>query len=66
MLARSTCHHRTFEITLADPSRRNALGAAMFSAIHARLMVAALAADDRLQVVVLLRGEQEHRRVQGK
>ena len=48
MLARSTCHHRTFEITLADPSRRNALGAAMFSAIHARLMVAALAADDRL------------------
>lgn len=48
MLARSTCHHRCFEITLADPSRRNALGAAMFSALNERLMVAALAADDRL------------------
>jgi enoyl-CoA hydratase/carnithine racemase len=48
MLARSTCHHRCFEITLADPSRRNALGNAMFSALNERLMVAALAADDRL------------------
>jgi enoyl-CoA hydratase/carnithine racemase len=66
MLARSTCHHRTFEITLADPSRRNALSSAMFSALNARLMVAALAADDRLIThdgsrigadVVVIRGE---------
>ncbi|MEI6474183.1 MAG: enoyl-CoA hydratase/isomerase family protein [Planctomycetota bacterium] len=66
MLARSTCHHRCFEITLADPTRRNALGAAMFSALNERLMVAALAADDRLTThdgtrvgadVLVIRGE---------
>ena len=48
MLARSACHHRRFEITLCDPARRNALGEAMFSALHERLLVAALAADGRL------------------
>ena len=66
MLARSACHRRRFEITLADPARRNALGTAMFAAIHERLLVAALAADDRLigpdgasmgADVVILRGE---------
>ena len=66
MLARSTCHHRRFEITLADPARRNALGEAMFTAMHERVLVAALAADDRLigpdgahvgADVVVLRGE---------
>ena len=35
-------------ITLADPARRNAMGDALFSALHNRLLVAALAADDRL------------------
>ena len=48
MLARSACHHRRFEITLCDPARRNALGEAMFAALHERLLVAALAADGRL------------------
>ena len=66
MLARSTCHHRRFEITLADPARRNALGEAMFTAMHERVLVAALAADDRLigpdgthvgADVVVVRGE---------
>ena len=66
MLARSACHRRRFEITLADPARRNALGTAMFAALHERLLVAALAADDRLIApdggatgadVVVLRGE---------
>jgi enoyl-CoA hydratase/carnithine racemase len=66
MIARSACHRRRFEITLADPARRNALGAAMFAALHERLLVAALAADDRLigpdgtatgADVVVLRGE---------
>ena len=66
MIARSACHRRRFEITLADPARRNALGAAMFAALHERLLVAALAADDRLIApdgtaagadVVVLRGE---------
>ena len=66
MLARSACHRRRFEITLADPARRNALGTAMFTALHERLLVAALAADDRLispdgsptgADVVILRGE---------
>jgi enoyl-CoA hydratase/carnithine racemase len=66
MLARSACHRRRFEVTLADPARRNALGTAMFAALHERLLVAALAADDRLigadgsatgADVVVLRGE---------
>lgn len=66
MLARSACHDRRFEITLADPGRRNALGTAMFAALHERLLVAALAADDRLLApdgsamgadVVVIRGE---------
>lgn len=66
MLARSSCNHRRFEITLADPGRRNALGSAMFASLHERLLVAALAADDRLLTgdgrptgadVVVLRGE---------
>ena len=66
MLARSACHRRRFEITLADPARRNALGTAMFAALQERLLVAALAADDRLIApdgtptgadVVILRGE---------
>lgn len=66
MLARSSCNHRRLDITLADPGRRNALGTAMFTALHERLLVAALAADDRLlrpdgtpagADVVVLRGE---------
>ena len=66
MLSRSSCHDRRFEITLADPGRRNALGTAMFAALHERLLVAALAADDRLLSadgrtvgadVVVIRGE---------
>jgi len=66
MLARSACNDRRFEITLADPGRRNALGTAMFAALHERLLVAALAADDRLLAadgrcmgadVVVIRGE---------
>jgi enoyl-CoA hydratase/carnithine racemase len=52
MLARSACHHRRFEITLCDPARRNALGEAMFASLHERLLVAALAADDRLSRAV--------------
>lgn len=48
MLARSACNDRRFEITLCDPARRNALGEAMFAALHERLLVAALAADGRL------------------
>lgn len=66
MLARSACNERRFEITLCDPARRNALGEAMFAALHERLLVAALAADGRLLAadgsakgadVVLLRAE---------
>lgn len=66
MLARSSCSQRRVEITLADPARRNALGTAMFTALHQRLMVAALAADGRLLApdgtatgadVAVLRGE---------
>lgn len=66
MLARSSCNQRRFEITLADPGRRNALGSAMFASLHERLLVAALAADDRLLSgdgkpvgadVVVIRGE---------
>ena len=48
MLVRSSCSDRRFEITLADPGKRNAMGEAMFAALHQRLLVAALAADDRL------------------
>ena len=48
MLARSSCNDRRFDITLADPTRRNPLGEAMFTALHERLLVAAVACDDRL------------------
>lgn len=48
MLVRSNCNDRIFEITLADPGKRNALGSAMFASLHERLLVAALACDDRL------------------
>ena len=66
MLVRSSCSDRRFEITLADPGKRNAMGEAMFAALHQRLLVAALAADDRLLLhdgsrggadVVVIRGE---------
>jgi methylglutaconyl-CoA hydratase len=66
MLVRSNCNERRFEITLADPGRRNAMGVAMFAALHERLLVAALAADGRLILqedrfvgadVVVIRGE---------
>jgi enoyl-CoA hydratase/carnithine racemase len=68
MLARSACHRRRFEITMCDPARRNALGTAMFAALHERLLVAALAADDCLigpsgertgADVLVIRGEGE-------
>lgn len=66
MLVRSSCSDRRFEITLADPGKRNAMGEAMFASLHQRLLVAALAADDRLLLhdgsrggadVVVIRGE---------